>query len=481
MNTFKKSLRLVSCISLASFLSSCAVGPNYETPTMALATDEVATPEDKALLDTWWLSFDDPILSRLIERLADENLQIAAANARVDAARANRRGATAGLLPSLTANFSNPEFRQSPNFPGPIGPLAEAGLAPLGAEVFDAGFDASWEIDVFGGQRRQTQRAEARLDVTRATSDDTKLRVIAELARNYIELRSVEAQRGVVMQSIAIQRATLSIAESRQRAGLASALDANRARADLLATEAQVPQLAIAERGAVAAIAVLLGTTGAAIESDLSAVAESSQDGLARLSSVEVPVGLSSELLTRRRDIAFADAQLATRSAELGIATASLYPRFLLTGNRDQQSGSFSQLFNSSSRAWTLAPSIQWPIFAGGAIRANKEAARAQLEAAEAEYRLAVLTAVADVEVRLVGYAQSQIRAQALETAAQDLEENVALAKRLVDLGLEDFQVLLDTQRTQLAIDSQRVTSKADALLQTVALFKALGGGWESL
>ena len=481
MSTIKRSLRLVSLISLVSLLSSCAVGPDYETPTLALAIDEVATPEDKALLDTWWLSFEDPILSRLVDRLADENLQIAAANARVDAARASRRGATAGLLPSLTANFSNPEFRQSPNFPGPIGPLAEAGLAPLGAEVFDAGFDASWEIDVFGGQRRQTQRADAQLDVTRATSDDTKLRVIAELARNYIELRSLEAQRAIVQQSIAIQRATLNIAESRQRAGLASTLDANRARADLLATEAQIPQFAIAERGGVAAIAVLLGTTVANIEQDLRSNSESTEEGLARLSSVEVPVGLSSELLTRRRDIAIADAQLAARSAELGIAAASLYPRFLLTGSRDQQSGSFSQLFNASSRAWTLGPSIQWPIFAGGAVRANRDAARAQLVAAEAEYRLAVLTAVADVEVRLVGYAQSQIRAQALDAAAQDLEDNVALAKRLYDLGLEDFQVLLDTQRTQLAIDSQRVISKADALLQTVALFKALGGGWESL
>ena len=481
MSTIKRSLRLVSLISLVSLLSSCAVGPDYETPTLALARDEVATPEDKALLDTWWLSFEDPILSRLVDRLADENLQIAAANARVDAARASRRGATAGLLPSLTANFSNPEFRQSPNFPGPIGPLAEAGLAPLGAEVFDAGFDASWEIDVFGGQRRQTQRADAQLDVTRATSDDTKLRVIAELARNYIELRSLEAQRAIVQQSIAIQRATLNIAESRQRAGLASTLDANRARADLLATEAQIPQFAIAERGGVAAIAVLLGTTVANIEQDLRSNSESTEEGLARLSSVEVPVGLSSELLTRRRDIAIADAQLAARSAELGIAAASLYPRFLLTGSRDQQSGSFSQLFNASSRAWTLGPSIQWPIFAGGAVRANRDAARAQLVAAEAEYRLAVLTAVADVEVRLVGYAQSQIRAQALDAAAQDLEDNVALAKRLYDLGLEDFQVLLDTQRTQLAIDSQRVISKADALLQTVALFKALGGGWESL
>jgi outer membrane protein, multidrug efflux system len=481
MSTIKRSLRLVSLISLVSSLASCAVGPDYETPTLALARDEVATPEDKALLDTWWLSFEDPILSRLVDRLADENLQIAAANARVDAARASRRGATAGLLPSLTANFSNPEFRQSPNFPGPIGPLAEAGLAPLGAEVFDAGFDASWEIDVFGGQRRQTQRADAQLDVTRATSDDTKLRVIAELARNYIELRSLEAQRAIVQQSIAIQRATLNIAESRQRAGLASTLDANRARADLLATEAQIPQFAIAERGGVAAIAVLLGTTVANIEQDLRSNSESTEEGLARLSSVEVPVGLSSELLTRRRDIAIADAQLAARSAELGIAAASLYPRFLLTGSRDQQSGSFSQLFNASSRAWTLGPSIQWPIFAGGAVRANRDAARAQLVAAEAEYRLAVLTAVADVEVRLVGYAQSQIRAQALDAAAQDLEDNVALAKRLYDLGLEDFQVLLDTQRTQLAIDSQRVISKADALLQTVALFKALGGGWESL
>lgn len=481
MNNFTKSLRLVRFISLVSLLSSCAVGPNYETPTMALAIDHVVTPEDKMLLDTWWLSFEDPVLSRLVERLADENLQIAAANARVDAARANRRGAKAGLLPSLTANFSNPEFRQSPNFPGPIGPLAEAGLAPLGAEVFDAGFDASWEIDVFGGQRRQTQRADAQLDVTRATSDDTKLRVIAELARNYIELRSLEAQRAIVQQSIAIQLATLNIAESRQRVGLASTLDANRARADLLATEAQIPQLAIAERGGVAAIAVLLGTTVANIEQDLRSNSESTEEGLARLSSVEVPVGLSSELLTRRRDIAIADAQLAARSAELGIAAASLYPRFLLTGSRDQQSGSFSQLFNASSRAWTLGPSIQWPIFAGGAVRANRDAARAQLVAAEAEYRLAVLTAVADVEVRLVGYAQSQIRAQALDAAAQDLEDNVALAKRLYDLGLEDFQVLLDTQRTQLAIDSQRVISKADALLQTVALFKALGGGWESL
>jgi outer membrane protein, multidrug efflux system len=481
MNNFTKSLRLVRFISLVSLLSSCAVGPNYETPTMALAIDHVVTPEDKMLLDTWWLSFEDPVLSRLVERLADENLQIAAANARVDAARANRRGAKAGLLPSLTANFSNPEFRQSPNFPGPIGPLAEAGLAPLGAEVFDAGFDASWEIDVFGGQRRQTQRADAQLDVTRATSDDTKLRVIAELARNYIELRSLEAQRAIVQQSIAIQRATLNIAESRQRAGLASTLDANRARADLLATEAQIPQFAIAERGGVAAIAVLLGTTAENIEQDLRSNSESTEEGLARLSSVEVPVGLSSELLTRRRDIAIADAQLAARSAELGIAAASLYPRFLLTGSRDQQSGSFSQLFNASSRAWTLGPSIQWPIFAGGAVRANRDAARAQLVAAEAEYRLAVLTAVADVEVRLVGYAQSQIRAQALDAAAQDLEDNVALAKRLYDLGLEDFQVLLDTQRTQLAIDSQRVISKADALLQTVALFKALGGGWESL
>lgn len=478
MNTGYTALRLVG---LASLLAACAVGPNYETPSVDLAQGAIAESSDAQLLDRWWRSFDDPLLTRLVEKLAQENLQIAAATARVESARANRRGATAGLLPSVSANFSNPEFRQSPNFPGPIGPLAEAGLAPLGAEVFDAGFDASWEINVFGGQRRQTQRADAQLDAALATSNETKLRVIAELARNYIELRSLEAQRTIVEQSIDVQRATLAIAESRQRAGLASSLDANRARADLFATEARLPQIAMAERGAIAAIAVLLGTTVQAVEVELAAESEPDNERLASLHAVEVPVGLSSELLTRRRDIALADAQLAARSAEVGIATASLYPRFLITGSRDQQSGSFSQLFNSSSRAWTLGPSIQWPVFAGGALRASRDAARAQLEAAEAEYRLAVLTAVADVEVRLVAYAQSQIRAEVLESAAQDLDENVALAKRLVDLGLEDFQVLLDTQRTQLAIDSQRVISKADALLQTVALFKALGGGWESL
>jgi len=312
------------------------VGPNYETPSVDFAQSAIAESSDVLLLDRWWRSFDDPLLTRLVEKLAQENLQIAAATARVESARANRRGATAGLLPSLSANFSNPEFRQSPNFPGPIGPLSEAGLAPLGAEVFDAGFDASWEIDVFGGQRRQTQRADAQLDAALATSNETKLRVVAELARNYIELRSLEAQRTIVEQSIDVQRATLAIAESRQRAGLASSLDANRARADLFATEARLPQIAMAERGTIAAIAVLLGTTVQAAEVELAADSESDNERLASLHTVEVPVGLSSELLKRRRDIALADAQLAARSAEVGIATASLYPRFLVTGSRDQ-------------------------------------------------------------------------------------------------------------------------------------------------
>lgn len=480
-------------------LTGCTVGPDYLAPSPETlpgvgdvggdggfvgepivedafeASGDVASPDvaGPAPESAWWAALGDPTLVELVDRALAHNLDLEVADARIRQARAARRAVAADGRPSVGAGLSGERSRASENTPE--GALASAGLSELETDRFELGLSASWEIDVFGGVRRASQAADARLGEVIEGRRARMLGLVAEVARAYTELRGHQRRLALAEKNVGLQEETLRRQRDLHRVGLGSRLDVERATAQLEGTRSRLPPLRAEIRAAAHRLAVLgAEPPSALLEGLLEAAPLADPPDL-------VPVGLPSELLRRRPDLRMAERRLAASSAEIGVATANLYPRFFLTGAGGAASDRFSDLFRSASRTWRLGPSIQWPIFQGGRLRAGIEAAEAGHEAALAEYRQAVLHAVEDVETALVRYAEEELRRRSLEQAAEAGAEAARLARVVYDKGLESFLVVLDAERTLVELEDALAVSETAVVLRLVAVYAALGGGWEGM
>ncbi|MEM9597801.1 MAG: efflux RND transporter permease subunit [Acidobacteriota bacterium] len=484
-------VRTAVAVSLLSILAGgCTVGPDHEPPAvgpeaLGLGEDRPAPSSAVAAVTAkgpseavnpppdaaWWKALGDDMMEELVNDAVAHNHDLEAARARVRQARALRRAVAAGGRPQLAAQVSGAGFRLSENGPE-AGPLA-LGLAEVEGELYQVGFDAGWEIDVFGGVRRRVEAADARLGAAVESRRGLLLTIIAEVARNYTELRGAQRRLALAEKNVELQVGTHRLVENKAKAGLVSKLDIHRAAALLEGTRALVPPLRADVRAAAHRLAVLTGRPPAALSDRLT-----TSRPLADPPDL-VPVGLDSHLLRRRPDVRAAERRLAAASADIGAATALRYPRFFLTGRGGTEGGSFTDLFDASSRVWSLGPSISWPWFQGGRLRAGVDAAEDAHRAAEAEYRGAVLGAAEDVESALVRYAEEQLRRRALANAADAARRSVDLAQVLYDKGLSDFLPVLDAERTQTEVEDQLAISETAVVLRLVALYKALGGGWQ--
>lgn len=470
-------------IALTSILlHGCLTSPEFDDAYDSAASSfagssldavKTSTNNESITEDKWWTLLSDSKLDDLVERAIKGNLDLAAAQSKVKEARAIRRAAASGLLPSLTTALTGQDFELSQNAFGPNQFLADQGI-PLDGRLYDASFDALWELDFFGVNRNSKNAADNRLAQTEATQRDILVSLAAEVSRNYVELRGTQKRLEVVKNNIRIQKDTLSLVQNRFNSGLASELDLARARAQLNNSEAQTPLLRTAERRSLYQLAVLLGEPPQALVDELKEISPIPNR------AEPVPVGLPSGLLQRRNDIKAAQHALFAALAEQKVAQGNLYPRFFLTGSLGQESTSFSNLYSSASRAWSLGPLVQWPVFQGGALRAQRDASAARSEIAYANYQQAILNALAEVESQLVAYAEAQLRFESLKAATESATKSVELANVLYDRGLEDFLTVLDAERSLAQIEDQLIASETESTLQLVALFKALGGGWES-
>jgi NodT family efflux transporter outer membrane factor (OMF) lipoprotein len=454
-------------------VSGCAVGPDYHAPAIstpkawhtALRGGLNDTPADTAQLANWWNTLNDPLLVQLIQAAVANNLDLKQAQARLREARARRGASEAERFPTLAVQAGANRNRSS----GKMG-----GGGSLTSDTFSAGFDANWELDIFGGKRRAVEAAEASLDAAREDLRDVLVSLVAEVALNYVEARSFQARFAVADASLATLSETWQIARWRREAGLTTQLDEDQAKLNLEQTRAQLPVLLTGREQAKNRLAVLLGRQSGTLAGLEAAAAIPS-------SPPEVAVGVPAEVLRQRPDIRRAERQLAAATAQVGVATAARYPNFSLTGTLGLQALSAPSLLQSSAGMFALGSNAAWTLFDAGRIRQNIEIQNALQEQALIRYEAAVLDALRDVENALVAYAEEQNRRQALKEAVHAAQSAARLAGNQYAAGLIDFLTVLDSQRSTLSLQDQLIQSEAAVTANLTRLYKALGGGWNTV
>ncbi|MFN0133671.1 MAG: efflux transporter outer membrane subunit [Phycisphaerales bacterium] len=466
-----------NCIALVALLAlaGCTVGPKHsppqtKTPSAWPAALEAGLTTDAPDLHEWWRGFSDPMLDSLVDRALAGSLDLREAAARVREARALRGISAADRLPSVDVNGAASYSRASKNsFGGPGGPPGEE------SDLYDIGFDATWEVDLFGRVRRSVEAADADVDAAEESRRDAKVVLVAEVARNYAEYRSAQTRLGIAHENVRIQRDTLDLSRDRLRAGLSSELQVAQATALLETTRAQIPLLVTSLRAAEFRLDILLGQQPGTLAPDLAAIAPVPP------APAVSPIGMPAELLRRRPDIRRAERSIAAATARIGAATADLYPRLTLSGSFGLESGELGTLFEGDSRTWSAGPlAVRWPVFDAGRIRSNIRVQEARQEQAVVAYERAVLQAYEEVANALVEYARVRERRDSLARAVDADKLAVELANDLWTRGLTDFVNVLDTQRALFLLQDQLAQSDAAMTTSLVALYKALGGGWEN-
>lgn len=472
-------------------LAGCMVGPDYKRPETKVSEawngQEVVTPDtpsktnpNPADLVGWWNQFKDLTLSSLVDLAIRANLDLLQAEARIRQARAALGVAGAPLYPEVDATLL---YQRSSRAPSQLisSPTAAGGAAgPTGlvtgpfTQLFQVGGNASWQIDVFGGLRRNLEAAGADLLASVEDRRDVLVTLVGDVGNNYLSLRGFQQQLVVARKNLEAQKKTAAIIRRRFEAGTVSKLDLANAEAQVATTAAQIPTLESQIRAAIYALGVLLGREPAALEKDLI------REGPIPPVPPEVPAGLPSDLIRRRPDIRRAEAQLHAATARIGVATADLFPQFSLTGTFGISSSDLTKLGNiADNKFWSFGPSVTWPIFAGGRIWWNIKVQDALAEQALLTYQKAVLTALQDVETALVAYAKEQARRKALVEAVNNNRQAVDLAMKLYTAGKTDFLNVTTAQLNLYTTENALALSTAAVDTDLIALYKALGGGWE--
>jgi multidrug efflux system outer membrane protein len=461
--------------------SGCAVGPDYRPPETKVPEtwdgQAVVTPAHPSQTTTapvtlvaWWNAFNDPSLSSLVEMAVRANLDLRQAEARIRQARASRGVAVAPLFPQADASA---QYQKSQGSSEAAGGGAIA-TAPGIRELFQVGLDASWEIDIFGGTRRSIEAATADLKAAVEDRRDVLITLVGDVGTNYFNLRGFQQQVAIARKNLEAQKKTAGIIHKRFDAGFVSRLDVANADAQVATTEAQIPLLESSARAAIYRLGVLLGQQPAFLEKDLAIISP------IPTTPPQIPVGLPSDLVRRRPDIRRAEARLHAATARIGVATADFFPKFNLTGSAGASANDLTRIGNlSTSKFWSFGPSISWPIFAGGRIYWNIKLQDALQEEALAAYEKTVLTALQDVETALVAYAKEQEHYRSLTEAVASNRQAVDLSMKLYLAGKTDFLNVLTAQRS-LYINEDALTQSSRTLATNlIALYKALGGGWE--
>ena len=457
------------------FLSGCAVGPRYKRPAAPVAQqwsgEQARGTSTGEPVEQWWLSFNDPEFRSLIERAVKANLDLKLATARIAEARAVRGIAKSGLFPTVEASASATRNRQRVIAPA----NGAAAIVPVEFNNFQGGFDASWELDVFGRVRRGLQAANADVAAAREARRDVLVAVLGEVGRTYAELRGFQFRLDIAQKNIATQQDTLDLTKSRATAGLATELDVARAAAQLETTRSVVPSLQSGIEISIHRLSVLLGQEPSALRAEVSLTAP------VPMIPPEVPVGLRSELLERRPDVRQAEAQLAAATARVGEAKAEWFPRFTLFGSAGRQASQLHEITLGMGNFFSAGPAVSLPIFTGARIRSNIRVQDARLQQVVIGYRSTVLSALEETENALVNYSEEQSRRERLENAVKSNEEAVRLSSELYKAGLTDFLSVLDAQRELYANEDLLAQSRAAQAVNLIALYKALGGGWQSV
>jgi outer membrane protein, multidrug efflux system len=479
-----KSYMTIACLVAAA---GCTVGPNYHRPSVDLQhkwvspeaanssipamvgvpTSRPSTVQPGAALpEQWWTTLSDTTLNGLVDRAVRSNLDLRSAAARVRQARAQWAGAKAGLFP--TANVgAGYDFERSN---GPLFPVDTNDY-----NFYAAGFDATWELDVFGGTRRAIEEAGDSLQAQAEARRAVLVSLLAEVCRDYVELRTAQQRAVIAADNLRIARDSLALAQRLRAAGVVGDLDVTRAQAEVTLTAANVPAFDIEAKQSIHALGVLLG------ESPDTLLAELSQAGPIPRPPQNVPVGLPSGLLRRRPDVRRAERELAAATASIGVAESDLYPKFTLTGDFGVGATDTSTLFNWSSRYVGVGPGARWLLFDAGRVLANVDSRRAVRAELLANYQQTILVAVREVEDAVVAFQREQDRRDLYRQTVDANAESVRIANDQYANGVTGFLTVLDAERSLFASQDAMALSDGAISLDLVALYNGLGGGWESV
>jgi NodT family efflux transporter outer membrane factor (OMF) lipoprotein len=460
----------LACSLAAAILPSvgCVVGPDYEGPPEVtppttwsgeLQGGLTAGDLDPETLATWWERLEDPGLTELVEAAIAANLDLRTAEAQLRQARAERALAGANRFPTL----------------GSRGEVARQGTLSSGGgpstQLYAGGFDAAWEADVFGGLQRAVEASEADLQAAEETRRDVLVTVVAEVALNYVELRTFQLRAGVAKQNLALQEETLTIVRRQVENGAATALDLERASANLATTQASLPALEQNVRRSKNRLTTLLGEVPGTRDAQLDSPAE------VPVPPLEVAVGVPADVLRRRPDVRASERRFAAETARVGVATAELYPKFVLTGSVGVESLSPG----SVTRPFRVGPEVSYPIFDAGRTRRQIEIQDAVQEQAMIAYEAAVIGALEETQNALSDFVLEQDRLRLLRESTASAARAAELASRRYEAGYSPFLEVLDAQRTVLAAQDDESASAGAVASNLVRLYKSLGGGWSPL
>jgi len=453
----------------AAALGACAVGPDYVRPETPVARDfsggerDLYSPGDVPA--QYWTQFGDPALDQLIADALAANHDLRIALARLTEARALYHERQFDLAPTVTASggYTKERFSQ---LESPTGQALTEGF-------YDAGFDALWELDFFGRVRRQVESRHAQVQAAEASLRDAQVTVTGELARSYFALRGEQLELAVARRNVENQGETLNLTRARLEAGRGTEFDTARAQAQLSGTLATIPPLEAAIARSIHRLAVLTGRPPDALDAQLSAARE-----LPPLPAISA-IGDPEALLRRRPDIRIAERQLAAATAEVGVAVADYFPHVTFTGNYTYTAAEISSFGQSPTVGYLIGPRISWAAFDLGRVHARVSGSRARATGAVAAYEQSVLRALEETENALVTHARTRQSLDDAAAAAQASRTAAQIARERYEGGVADFLDVLDAERTQLAAEDSLAQSRTAAATSLVALYKALGGGWE--
>tara|TARA_R110002124_G_scaffold149220_1_gene314911 strand:+ start:42397 stop:43797 length:1401 start_codon:yes stop_codon:yes gene_type:complete len=451
-------------------LTGCSVGPDYKAPSLSFLdrwfSEQADVTSEKPVDTAWWLIFKDPLLEKYIEQAAENNKDLKIALANLRGARALRREQGGAFFPEIGATSSADRTRTS-------GASSSSTSTGQISNSYDATFDASWELDIFGGNRRSYEAAEARVGKSLAAYQDVMLSTLSEVARNYYEARGLQKRIIITQQNTQLLKESFEVISDRLDAGETSDFDLYRAQGEYQLTHALIPNLEAELKASIYTLSILLGQPPESLLDEMAAV-----QALPTPPDM-VPVGLRSDILRRRPDIRIAERELAASVADIGAETAALFPQFYLTGDVGTQARLFSDIFSGGAGLWSIASMMQWSVFEGGALRARVEVQKEESLAALASYEKAVLEALRDAETALMSYGQELETRQRLANGVESRRKSVALAKELFDAGEQDYLAVVDAERQLIASEDDLIVSESRSITKLIALYTALGGGWD--
>lgn len=457
----RRCLTAFGALCLATLVSGCVVGPDYQQPLFRMPanwgnakTQKIAKP---APLARWWTRLNDPLLNELVEEAVAGNLDVATAKAKVREARATYRQAVGGLFPTVDGSGSALRSKS--------GDSSATGQ-------FQAASSASWEVDLFGANRRAVEAAKYGMDAAEEDLRNTLVTLIGDVATYYVETRGYQARIALARRTAASQRSTAQLTRDKFEAGASSAVDVSNAAGQAASTEATIPDLEASYSESVHRLSVLTGRAPAALIDRLKKAKPIPRP------KMPMPTGIPADILLTRPDVRLAERQYAQYTAKVGQAQAALYPSVSLTGDISTSATNIGDLGKSSTVSWSFGPSLSVPIFNAGKLRAAVEIAQAQRDQYFIAYHSSVLSALEEVENAIVSLAQERRKNAKLAVSASHYREAESLARSLYQSGTQSFLDLLEAQRSLYSAESSLIQSQVSITTDYITLNKALGGGW---